>query len=257
MEWQPTTVEAVKKIIERDLKDCDDEQVSAFKKYVVEPYRAPILRYGKMESVVVLARRRDEVIYGEDVEGGFNRSPVAPDGRILEHWCNQDELRLALNAWIEGSARTGVVDAKVPVAQAQVTLLPELSHGRRLLNTGQYRPHIVIGPQSQRVAFAAGRALTERYLGVMFVRGPDAMSPGESAEVSLALMYFPEEAYEEVKPGATFTISEIPMISIVLAETSVLERDGSTQNGNGDRPFIETGTSKCDWSVFCCSRRVK
>ncbi len=32
------------------------------------------------------------------------------------------------------------------------------------------------------------------------------------------------------------------MVSIVLAETSVLERDGSTQNGNGDRPFIETGS---------------
>jgi hypothetical protein len=98
MEWQPTTVDAVKKIIEGDLKECDDEQVSAFEKYAVEPYAAPILRYGKMESVVVVARRRDEVIYWEDVEEGFNRSPVAPDGRILEHWCNQDELRLALNA---------------------------------------------------------------------------------------------------------------------------------------------------------------
>jgi hypothetical protein len=58
---------------------------------------------------------------------------------------------------------------------AQVTLLPELSRARRLLTTGQYRPHFVIGPTSQRVAICSGNVLTEKYLGVMFVGGPDAM----------------------------------------------------------------------------------
>ena len=100
----------------------------------------------------------------------------------------------------------------VPVVQAQVTLLPELSHERRLLTTGQYRPHIVLGPQSQRAAIRDGNRVTENYLGVMFVGGPDAIKPGESAEVSLALMYFPEEPYNEVGPGATFTIREGPDI---------------------------------------------
>lgn len=100
----------------------------------------------------------------------------------------------------------------VPVVQAHVTLVPELSHGRRLLTTGQYRPHIVIGPQSQRVAIHNGNVCTEKYLGVMFVGGPEAMSPGESADVSLALMYFPEEPYDEVRPGTTFTIREGPLI---------------------------------------------
>jgi hypothetical protein len=104
------------------------------------------------------------------------------------------------------------MQAKVPVVQAQVTLLPELSHGRRLLTTGQYRPHIVIGPQSQREAIRSGNAFTEKYLGVMFVGGPEAINPGESAEVSLALMYFPEDAYDEVQPGTTFTIREGPLI---------------------------------------------
>jgi len=86
MEWHPTTVDALQKIIEGDLKECDDEQVSAFKKYAVEPYAAPILRYDEMENAVVVARRGDEVIYWEDVEEGFNLSPLSPDGRILEHW---------------------------------------------------------------------------------------------------------------------------------------------------------------------------
>jgi hypothetical protein len=115
MEWQPMTVDAVKKIIEGDLKECDDEQVSAFKKYAVEPYAAPILRYGEMEIAVVVARRGDEVIYWEDVEEGFNLSPVSPNGQILEHWCNQDELRFALNAWIEGRARPIRLGPAMPI----------------------------------------------------------------------------------------------------------------------------------------------
>ena len=60
------------------------------------------LRYGKMESVVIVARNGDQVIYYEDVEDGFNVSPLSPDGQVLAHWCNQDELRFALNAWIDG-----------------------------------------------------------------------------------------------------------------------------------------------------------
>ena len=79
------------------LRECDAEQLAAFNRYAVEPYAAPIVRYGKTESVVVIARRRDEFIYWEDVEEGFNLSRVGRDGRILEHWCNQEELRFALN----------------------------------------------------------------------------------------------------------------------------------------------------------------
>ena len=41
-------------------------------------------------------------MYWEDVEEGFNISPLTPDGRVLEHWCNQDDLGIALNHWIEG-----------------------------------------------------------------------------------------------------------------------------------------------------------
>jgi hypothetical protein len=72
------------------------------RKYRVELFSAPIVRYGRTESVVVIARNGDQVIYYEDVEDGVNVSPISPDGQVLEHWCNQDELRFALNTWIEG-----------------------------------------------------------------------------------------------------------------------------------------------------------
>ena len=78
-------------------------------------YVAPILRYGQIENAVVVARRGDEVIYWEDVEEGFNLSPVSPDGQILEHWSNQDELRFALNAWIDGRTRTVRLGPATPI----------------------------------------------------------------------------------------------------------------------------------------------
>ena len=100
----------------------------------------------------------------------------------------------------------------VPVLEAKFTLLPELSHGRQGLSSGKYRPHIVIGPDSQRVAIREGDRFTETYLGVMFVGGPETMEPGDAANVKLALMYFPEYPNEEVQPGATFTVREGPLI---------------------------------------------
>jgi hypothetical protein len=106
MAWNPTSVEEVKNIVEKDLANCDDEQRSIFRRYSIEPCLAPILRYGETTAVVIVARKGNEVIYWEDVEEGFNISPVAEDGRVLEHWCNQDELRHALNAWIDGRQYT-------------------------------------------------------------------------------------------------------------------------------------------------------
>jgi hypothetical protein len=128
---------------------------------------------------------------------------------------------MGASSWILPSGIT------VPVVQARVTLLPELSHGRRLLTTGQYRPHIVIGPQSQRAAICEGNVLTEKYLGVMFVGGPQAIDPGESSEVSLALVYFPEEPYDEVTPGATFTIREG---SLIVGHGVVLSRSQESKS---------------------------
>lgn len=107
LEWQPATIDEVKEIVEEDLKDCDAAQVAVYQKYAVEPFVAPIERYGKVESVVVVARKGNQVIYWEDTEYGFNVSPISEDGRILEHWCNQDELKYALNAWIEGRGLPG------------------------------------------------------------------------------------------------------------------------------------------------------
>jgi hypothetical protein len=74
-------------------------------------------------------------------------------------------------------------------------------------------PHIVVGDPSQREAqIGPGSLLTERYLGVWVKDAPDELSPGKSADVTLVLMYWPEEKYEDVSPGATFTLREGPKV---------------------------------------------
>jgi len=115
-EWQPATIEYVKELVARDLSDCDEEQSSLFKRCAVDPYPAPIIRYGNSGTVVVVARDRDEVIYYEDIEEGFNVSPVGSTGEILEHWCNQDELKFALNYWIEGRKPSAKCGPAKPIA---------------------------------------------------------------------------------------------------------------------------------------------
>ncbi len=113
-----------------------------------------------------------------------------------------DAIRMKTEKW---TLPSGIV---VPVVQAVVTLLPELSRGR---STG-YVPHIVIGPQSQRDAILDGNRCTENYLGVMFVGDAETIRPGETAEINLALIYFPGVDYSEVRPGVTFTIREGPRV---------------------------------------------
>jgi hypothetical protein len=101
-EWQPASIEQVRELVARDLLDCDEEQLALFNRCAVEPYTASITTHGNRDTVVVVARNGSEVIYYEDEEDGFNVSLVGADGQILEHWCNQDELKCALNYWIEG-----------------------------------------------------------------------------------------------------------------------------------------------------------
>jgi len=99
---------------------------------------------------------------------------------------------------------------RVQVVKASVTLLPELKNGRRI-SAQPYRPHIVIGPTSQREAkIAAGNRLIEPYLGIQFCAGPDELKPGATTTAKFILMYFHDspELYREVVPGATFTIRE-------------------------------------------------
>lgn len=111
----------------------------------------------------------------------------------------------------------------VPVVRAKVTILPE-TNVPKFVSSGQYRPHLVLGPTTQRAAVLDGRTLVEPYIGVAFVGGPVKLSPGETGEVELALVYYPNQIYDGVKAGATFTVRE--GATIVGYGTVLTNREG-------------------------------
>lgn len=117
----------------------------------------------------------------------------------------------------------------LPTIQASVTLLPELQRGRVIVH-GQYCPHIVIGSPHQREAIADHGVLAELYQGVVFINQSLVIQPGETAEVTMALMYYPHSPYAEVVPGATFTLREG---ASVVGYGTVLARAQLTVQGDG------------------------
>ena len=98
--WRPATLEEVEHIVQTNLLSCNSAEKEAFRRFAVEAYQAPLVRFGQLEFVVVVARRGNEVIYWEDVEEGFNVSATDSDGVVMEHCCNQDDLQLAIRRWL-------------------------------------------------------------------------------------------------------------------------------------------------------------
>ena len=94
--WKPITKEELEELIQRELGECSEEQKTLFKKYAVPLEHYEINRFGKNEKVYVAAVNKEEALYYEDVEEGWNFSPLKP---VLDHWCNQDELKHALSNW--------------------------------------------------------------------------------------------------------------------------------------------------------------
>jgi len=98
-DWKPIAKNELEALIEEQVQECSSNQKEIFNKYRVPLEEHKIIRYGKPEKVFVVARRDNEAMYFEDVEYGFNFSPLDENGTIKEHWCNQDELKYALSRW--------------------------------------------------------------------------------------------------------------------------------------------------------------
>jgi 5'-deoxynucleotidase YfbR-like HD superfamily hydrolase len=97
--WEPITQPELEALIAEQLDDCPQELKELFEKYQVPLKEHKISRYGSNEKVFVVALKDNEAMYYEDVEDGFNFSPLDKNGTIIEHWCNQDELKFALLHW--------------------------------------------------------------------------------------------------------------------------------------------------------------
>jgi hypothetical protein len=103
--------------------------------------------------------------------------------------------------------------AERTLIEAEITFLPK-SEGGRDIPDGifqglRYRPHIVIGdPLQRQPVIANGNRLTETYLPVAFVDGPQHIEPGQPVKTTMGLMFQPHPDCDAVVPGATFTLRE-------------------------------------------------
>lgn len=94
-------------------------------------------------------------------------------------------------------------------AEATVTLHAHMKAPRRQLHGGRYRPTIVFGSPTQLTPHRVAGRLTELLYGVAFLHGPELLRPGESADVTLGLLFLPDPALaKQIHAGSEFTLRE-------------------------------------------------
>lgn len=94
--WIPITAQELEALIERELSRCSDEQRQYFTRISTGLREAKIERFGLIESVFIVAQDKGIALYYEDVEEGFNLSPLTVDGAIASPGWADWELRHAL-----------------------------------------------------------------------------------------------------------------------------------------------------------------
>jgi hypothetical protein len=111
MEWRVATIETVSKIIEHDLKECDDEQAAAFTMYRVEPYCAPVILYGRDEGVVVVARRQVRSFTGKMLK----KVSTAPELVVTVAFLNIFAIKMTCALRLmHGPAKIGIIHLASP-----------------------------------------------------------------------------------------------------------------------------------------------
>lgn len=96
-DWTPIGLEELERLVAEDLRVCGSDEQAVFEKHRVKPYPVPIVRFGNVASVLVIAKFGNRVLYYEDVEEGFELSELDGKGQILNHGCSQYSLQMVLH----------------------------------------------------------------------------------------------------------------------------------------------------------------
>lgn len=90
--WQPVSLAELQELVSKELQRCTQNQKEAFTLFRVPFYQVPVHRFGKRESVWVVAKLPSALLYYEDVEEGFELGILDEDGALQDHGCHQYEL---------------------------------------------------------------------------------------------------------------------------------------------------------------------
>jgi len=97
--WKPIEKSELEVLIQVQLSRCSADQRATYESFSIRLKKYPLVQNGELDSVFVAALKNGEAMYWNDIEEGWNFSPVSEKGGILEYWCNQDELEHALTRW--------------------------------------------------------------------------------------------------------------------------------------------------------------
>lgn len=94
-DWRPITRGELDNVLRSDIRSLNDREAAAFDQGRVEPSYAILRRTEEAgdELVFIVWRYEDWVIYFDDVEWGFQLSPIGAESRILKHRCDQSDLQ--------------------------------------------------------------------------------------------------------------------------------------------------------------------
>lgn len=100
--WKPISIAEFEKLFIEEKSNLPDVALQAFERFALPISTAKIRRSEQYddEEVFVVAKSPKGVIYFDDVEWGFNFSPIDSRGHILEHGASQMNLADAVESWL-------------------------------------------------------------------------------------------------------------------------------------------------------------
>ena len=94
--WQPISVDELELLVAKQLLGCTPDQQRAFADYRVPFFPVPIMRFGAVEHVLVVAKMPQGMLFFEDVEEGFQIAVPDEQGVIQDYSTDQFELKHVL-----------------------------------------------------------------------------------------------------------------------------------------------------------------
>jgi len=100
--WVPISRSEFESLYQEQLRELSKAELAAFEKYQVPITECQLCRSAEMgyESVFVVARTENGVLYFDDVEHGFNVAFVDASDRILKPGGSQYRLSEAVQTWL-------------------------------------------------------------------------------------------------------------------------------------------------------------
>ena len=97
MNWEPITQTELEREIEIQLAELSPEQRAFFQSILVPLRAVPIVRWGELEKVFVVAEFKEVVVFYEDIEEGFEIATLNESGVISEYGSSQFKLLHVVN----------------------------------------------------------------------------------------------------------------------------------------------------------------